>query len=426
MTSNISDAAAAHAATPVTSEELQGAAAALFDTTVEVRRHLHRHPELSFYEHETSAYVADQLRQMGVPFKKGFGKHTVRQTTPEGEAEVELDGHGIVAYIEGAMPGHTVGLRADMDALPISEDANHTVCSENPGVMHACGHDIHTAQLLTVTRMLWERRSRLAGRYVIVFQPGEESWPGGASLMIAEGALESFGCTPEVVLGAHVLAEMPVGHVGFREGTYMASGDEIHLHISGRGGHGGMPHLVTDQVLIGCETVVAMQHLVAREVPATVPLVLSFGKFMANGATNVIPDTTYICGTMRTMNETWRARMKERITTVAQSIASAYGAHTEVEIRHGYPSVCNNEALTAQATELAKEMLGAEAVESMPLRMTAEDFGYYTQRYPSVFYRFGVGSPAGAHTPQFEPNEEALRTAPAVMAWLAVKMAEKE
>lgn len=387
------------------------AAAGLFEETVSTRRHLHRHPELSFREAATSAYVAGRLREMGIPIKEGFGAFG-------GEA-----GHGIVGLIEGGRPGRTIALRADMDALPITESAGHEVRSENEGVMHACGHDLHTASLLTTCKILNDNRSALPGRYIVVFQPGEESWPGGASLMLKEGALGAFGCEPEAVIGAHVLAEMPVGHCGFRPGAYMASGDEIHLHISGRGGHGGMPHLLTDNVLIGCETVVAMQHLVAREVPATIPMVLSFGKFEADGATNVIPDKVYICGTMRTMNEEWRARMKERITTVARAIAGAYGAETEVEIRHGYPSVRNDEGLTARARRLTGELIGSENVEDMPLRMTAEDFGYYTVRYPSVFYRFGVGSASGAHTPGFNPDESALRTSPAIMAWMAIGMA---
>ena len=394
-------------------EKILSASADLFGETVEMRRHLHRHPELSFHETATSAYVEERLAAMGITYKKGYGAFG-------GEA-----GHGIVGIIEGGRPGRTIGLRADMDALPIEEAEDHEVRSESAGVMHACGHDMHTASLLTTCKILQQNRSELPGRYIVVFQPGEESWPGGASLMLKEGALRAFGEEPEVMIGAHVLAEMPVGRAGFRPGAYLASGDEIHLHISGRGGHGGMPHLMTDNVLIGCETVVAMQHLVAREVPATIPMVLSFGKFEANGATNVIPDKVYICGTMRTMDESWRSKMKQRITTVSQSLARAYGAETEVEIRHGYPSVRNSEPLTELAMRLTADLIGQENVEDMPLRMTAEDFGYYTVRYPSVFYRFGVGSPSGAHTPGFNPSEEALRTSPAIMAWMAINMAEE-
>ncbi|MDD7725458.1 MAG: M20 family metallopeptidase [Bacteroidales bacterium] len=388
-------------------ETIRAAAETLYDQTVAMRRHLHSHPELSFKETATGAYVAERLRHLNIPIKTGFAT-----------------GPGIVGLIEGGRPGRTIALRADMDALPICEAKSHAVRSQNEGVMHACGHDLHTASLLTVAQILQENRAELAGRYILVFQPGEESWPGGASLMLKDGALEAFGYKPDAVIGAHVLAEMATGHAGFRPGTYMASGDEIHIHINGRGGHGGMPHQLTDTVLIGCETVVAMQHLVAREVPATIPMVLSFGKFEADGATNVIPNTVYIAGTMRTMDETWRARTLERIEQVADGVAKTFGARAEVEIRHGYPSVCNDAALTARAKALTAEMLGSENVEEMPLRMTAEDFGYYTQRYPSVFYRFGVSSAAGAHTPDFEPDEESLRTAPAVMAWMAINMAE--
>lgn len=389
--------------------------AALYDTTVSVRRHLHAHPELSFEERETSDYVAHELEAIGIPFKRGFG------------AFGEQEGHGIVAYIECGNAGRTVALRADMDALPVTESESHACRSECDGVMHACGHDLHTASLLTTARILWKHRAELAGRFVLIFQPGEETWPGGASLMLKEGALECWGCKPDVVVGAHVLAEMPVGHIGFREGHYMASGDEIHIHVRGTGGHGGMPHLLTDNVLVGCETVVAMQHLVAREVPATVPMVLSFGKFEAKGATNVIPDTVYMAGTMRTMNEEWRARMKERITTVAKGIAQSYRAEADVEIRHGYPCVRNDESMTQRARSLTAQLVGPDGIEEvkdMALRMTAEDFGYYTVSYPAVFYRFGVGSAAGAHTPDFEPDERALRTSPAVMAWIAIGLAQ--
>ena len=391
--------------TMLTKETFLAAAAALYDETVAMRRHLHRHPELSFHETQTGAYVAERLSGLGLSVKTGYAT-----------------GAGCVALIEGGKPGHDIGLRADMDALPITEAADHAVRSETEGVMHACGHDMHTASLLTVAKILQQNRAELHGRYLLIFQPGEECWPGGASLMLKEGAASAYGFEPEAMIGAHVLAEMPTGHAGFRSGAYMASGDEIHIHIRGRGGHGGMPHLLTDNVLIGCETVVAMQHLVAREVPATVPMVLSFGKFEADGATNVIPDTVYIAGTMRTMDEAWRAKMKERIVAVAEAVAGAYGARAEVEIRHSYPCVRNDETLTPLAAELTRQLLGADKVEEMPLRMTAEDFGYYTQRYPSVFYRFGVGSPCGAHTPGFDPDEEALRASPAIMAWMAASM----
>ncbi len=392
----------------VDKDEILTSATALFSQCVETRRWLHTHAELSFQEHQTGEYIASKLRNLGIPVKTGYAR-----------------GAGCVAMIQGQLPGPTIALRADIDALPILEESSHSPRSQHDGVMHACGHDLHTASLLTTAQILQSLRNRIHGSYILIFQPGEESWPGGASLMLAEGALSAFGTEPELVLGAHVLAEMPVGHIGFRPGIYMASGDEIHIHIHGHGGHGGMPHLLTDTVLTACETVVAMQHLVAREVPATVPFVLSFGKFEADGATNVIPNEVYLAGTMRTMNEEWRAKMKQRIVTVAQSIAAAYGAQANVEIRHGYPCVINNETLTAQAQDLTAQLLGNDHIDSLPLRMTAEDFGYYTQRYPSLFYRFGVNSPNGVHTPGFNPDENALLTAPAVMTWMAINMTRK-
>lgn len=389
----------------ISKEEILGAADALYEQTVGLRRHLHRHPERSFCERETSHFVQERLRALGIPFRTGYAEH------------------GVAAFVDGVGEGPTVVLRADMDALPITEDPKHECCSENEGVMHACGHDFHTASLLAVAQILAERRDKFRGRVMLVFQPGEESDPGGARVMMRDGLFD--GITPKVVIGAHVLAEMPVGHVGFREGEYMASADEIHLIIKGHGGHGGMPHLLTDNVLTACETVCALQRLVAREVPATTPAVLSFGRIIADGATNVVPSEVFIDGTMRLLGEQWRAKMKERIRTIARCTAEAAGATCEFDIRDGYPSVYNDPEATRRVRAAAMELLGAENVEEMGVRMTAEDFGFYTVRYPSVFYRFGVGrkdgSTGNAHTSQFDPDEEALRIAPAVMAYAALK-----
>lgn len=385
-------------------EEILNAANALFDETLSIRRHLHRHPELSFHERESSLYIQKKLSEYGIDFKTGYAEN------------------GIAAFIEGNAPGKTVVLRADFDALPITEDASHECCSETPGVMHACGHDLHTATLLAVAKMLNDLRSRWNGRVMLVFQPGEESFPGGANVMMKDGLFD--GITPDVVIGAHVLADMPVGHFGFCPGTYMASGDEIHLTVRGKGGHGGMPHLLTDNVLVSCQLVVALQQLVARVVPATVPAVLSFGRIIADGATNVIPDSVYIAGTMRMMSEEWRAKMKEKIRQVANGITASFNTTCDVVIKDGYPSVYNNPEVTAKAESFVRSLVGAENVERMGVRMTAEDFGYYTVKYPSVFYRFGVMRPDGttgnAHTAQFNPDEESLRQSPAVMAWLAL------
>ena len=376
---------------------------ACFADTVQLRRTLHENPELSFCETGTAAFIRARLTEYGIRYKTGYAQN------------------GIAAFVDCAKPGKTVVLRADMDALPIEEDADHECVSRNKGVMHACGHDMHVASLLTAARVLNELRHELHGTLMFVFQPGEESFPGGANVMMRDGLFD--GIEPGVVIGAHVMPDMPVGHVGFCPGNYMASGDEIHLTVKGRGGHGGMPHLLTDNVLIACQIVVAMQQLVARVVPATVPAVLSFGKIIANGATNIIPDTVYMAGTLRMMSEQWRAEMKKRIRKVAVGIAESFGAQCDVDIKDGYPSVYNDPLATATASRLAEQLLGAGNVEQMKVRMTAEDFGYYTQKYPSVFYRLGVARPDGTtgnvHTSHFLPDEQALKTSPAVMAWLA-------
>lgn len=397
-------------------EDYLDAAASLYDFTVEARRWLHRRPELSFHEERTAAYVCEQLAELGVPYKTGFG------------------GHGVVALIEGGQPGRCVALRADMDALPIDEDPAHEVRSQVPGVMHACGHDLHTASLLTVARLLHQHRDQLPGSYLLVFQPAEEAWPGGAKVMLDNGLLDAFAQEgdanqhrPALMLGAHVQPDLPVGHFGFRSGYYMASADEIHLHIHGHGGHGGLPHKLTDTVLTGAEMLVALQAVRAREVPPDTPFVLSFGKFQANGATNVIPNEVYIAGTMRSLNEEVRAHIKTRVLTVCQDVAHMYGATCQVDIRDGYPAVYNDPDLTAEATKLLTQMLGPDNIHLLPLRTTAEDFGYYSHRLPALFYRFGVARPNGAtadvHTPQFDPDETALRSAPAIMATLATHFA---
>ncbi len=389
----------------ITAEQIRKMAECEKDNTVALRRHLHSHPELSFKERETSLYIQKQLDAMGISYKSGYAEN------------------GIAAFIDGCGSGKTVVLRADFDALPITEDDDHECCSQNKGVMHACGHDLHTASLLTVAKILNETRSEWKGRVMLVFQPGEESFPGGANVMMRDGLFD--GIEPDVVIGAHVMPDMPTGHVGFCAGNYMASGDEVHLTVKGKGGHGGMPHLLTDNVLIACETIVGMQQLVAREVPATVPSVLSFGKIIADGATNVIPDEVYMAGTLRMMSEEWRAKMKQRIRHVATSIAQTYGAECNVDIKDGYPSVYNNPQVTAKAENFAREIIGEDNVERMGVRMTAEDFGYYTVKYPSVFYRFGVMRPDGktgnVHTSHFLPDEDSLAVAPAVMTWIALR-----
>jgi len=373
-----------------------------------IRHHFHQHPELSFEESSTSAFIQAELTKLGIPFKAGYA------------------GTGIVATLKGGLPGgRVIALRADMDALPIDENTQVPFKSCNQGVMHACGHDAHSASLLGTSNILVRLKEKWAGTVLLIFQPGEETFPGGAKLMMEEGALDDP--KPELILGQHVLPDMETGHVGFKEGIYMASGDEVYLTITGKGGHAAMPHTLNDTVLAASHIIVALQQIVSRFVPANIPTVLSFGKFIANGATNIIPEKVEIAGTLRTMDETWRAKIKDKIREIATSTAQMMGTRCEVKINDGYPVVFNNEAVTQQASRLAEVYLGNEKVEKMDIRMTAEDFGYYTQKYPCAFYRFGVkqanGNTGSLHTPVFNLNDASLETSMGLMAWLAVSLA---
>ncbi|WP_255434087.1 M20 family metallopeptidase [Carboxylicivirga sp. M1479] len=373
---------------------------------IDIRRHLHQNPELSFEEHQTSAYIQKQLDSMGIPYQAGYVKT------------------GIMAYLKGKNPDkRTIVLRADMDALPIKEASELEFTSRNEGVMHACGHDAHTAALLGAAMVLTEIKEEWEGTILLLFQPAEEVFPGGAKLMMEEDCFKGY--EPEVILGQHVLPSMATGHVGFKSGMYMASGDEVYITVKGKGGHAAMPHALTDNVLIASHIIVALQQVVSRIVPAQIPTVLSFGKVIANGATNIIPEVVEIAGTLRTMNEEWRAIIKDKIREIANNTAKAMGAECEIDIKDGYPVVHNNEVVTDKAIRFSNEFIGAEQTEIMDIRMTAEDFGYYSQKYPCSFYRFGVaqekGETGSLHTPQFNLNEDSLETAAGVLAYLAFK-----
>ncbi len=378
---------------------------------IAIRRHLHQNPELSFEEHKTSAYIQEQLKQLNIPFKAGFVKT------------------GIIGYLKGKNPDkRTIALRADMDALPIQENNKLEFTSRNEGVMHACGHDAHTAALLGAAMVLNELKEEWEGTILLIFQPAEEVFPGGAKLMMEEGCFD--GHEPEVILGQHVLPNMKTGHVGFKSGMYMASGDEVYITVKGKGGHAAMPHALTDNVLIASHIIVALQQIVSRIVPAQIPTVLSFGKVIANGATNIIPERVEIAGTLRTMDEQWRAIIKTKIREIAEGIAQSMGAECEFDIKDGYPVVHNNETVSEQCIAFSKEYLGTEATELMDIRMTAEDFGYYSQKYPCSFYRFGVaqneGETGSLHTPQFNLNEDSLETAAGLMAYMGYKFMSKD
>jgi amidohydrolase len=365
------------------------------------------HPELSFKEEQTSLYVQEFLKGLGVSFTTGWA------------------GYGIVGIIEGQHPDRAVvALRADMDALPIQEENTVPYKSVHPGVMHACGHDVHTASLLGAASILQEIRSQFTGTVKLIFQPAEEKLPGGASIMIEEGVLKSP--QPKTILGQHVHPQLPAGTVGFRSGQAMGSSDEITLKIIGKGGHGAMPHLAIDPVAIAAQVITALQQVASRSADPIMPSVLTFGSVHSDGgAFNVIPESVTLAGTFRTFDETWRQQAHTRITSIASDICSGFGAKCEIHIEKGYPSLTNHPEFTARCQANAVEYLGKASVVDIPSRLTSEDFAYYTQHLPGCFYRLGVANPdkgitSPVHSPYFDIDESALTIGAGLMAWLAV------
>lgn len=387
-------------------ERIKSLAQAYKQEVIAVRRYLHAHPELSFKEVETAAFVAEKLKEIGI-------------TEIESKATT-----GWSALIRGKNPEKkVVALRADMDALPIIEANEVPYKSQNPGVMHACGHDAHTASLLGAAKILNEVRDQFEGTIKLIFQPGEEVIPGGASLMIKDKVLENP--RPNVILGQHVMPMIPAGKVGFRSGLYMASTDELYLTIKGKGGHGAMPETFIDPVLISAHLLVALQQIVSRVANPKIPSVLSFGRVEALGATNIIPNEVKIQGTFRTLDEAWRAKAHEKMRQIAEGIVEGMGGQLDFEIRKGYPFLKNEPALTARSVEAARAYLGSENVLDLDIWMAAEDFAFFSQEVDGCFYRLGTrnearGITSGVHTSTFDIEEEALEIGAGLMAWLAV------
>lgn len=371
------------------------------------RRHLHANPELSFKEEKTAKFVAEKLKSYGI-------------TPTEGVA-----GTGLVALIEGKNPSKKiVALRGDMDALPIKETNDVPYKSTNEGVMHACGHDVHTACLLGAAKILSGVKEDFEGTIKLIFQPGEEKLPGGASLMIKDGALQNPA--PSKIFGQHVMPLIPAGKVGFRKGMYMASADEIYMTVKGKGGHGAIPEMNIDPIVITSHIITALQQVVSRYSSPKIPTVLSFGKIIAEGATNVIPNEVYVEGTFRTMNEEWRADAHKRIRSIVEGIAESMGATVDLNISVGYPFLVNEPELTGRAVDAAREYLGEENVVDLDLWLAAEDFSYYSQEMDACFYRLGTrneekGIISGVHTPTFDIDESSLEIGAGLLAWLAVK-----
>ena len=391
-------------------EELRNRSLQYFEDTVTLRRHIHQHPELSGKEYNTAEFVAETLKSYGI--------------TPQ----FLLNNTAVTAIIEGQNPAYqTIALRADMDALPLPENNNLVFHSVNKGVMHACGHDIHTASLLTTARILQEIKNQWNGTIKLIFQPSEEKFPGGAIQLIDAGILEN----PKVdsILGMHVSPEIETGKIGMKTGNYMASTDEIYITAIGKGGHAALPESFVNPLIIASKILMELESFYAKYSPDDLPGVLTFGRIFGDGQTNIVPDTVKIEGTLRTFNNDFRLTAHKLIPQIASQIAVQMNGKAETFIDQGYPVLKNDEKLTQKALETVQDFLGKENVLSLDYRMTAEDFAYYSQRIPSVFYRVGVkvdGQQSNLHSPEFIANEKALELSPAVMACLAVELLERE
>jgi hippurate hydrolase len=370
---------------------------------IAVRHHLHAHPELSYQEFETSKFVQEKLASFGIPFE-------VKATT------------GVIGLIRGRNPeSRIVALRADMDALPITEENDVDYKSTKPGVMHACGHDVHTTCLLGAAKILAETTTEWEGTVKLIFQPGEEKNPGGASLLIKEGVLENPA--PQCIFGLHVNPQLEVGKLSFRGGKVMASADEIYITIKGKGGHAAAPHLTTDTILIASQLVVSLQQIISRNNNPLSPSVLSITSFQGGFTTNVIPTEVKLMGTFRAMDEEWRAKAHRLIYKQTKELVESMGAEVDVLVDVGYPTVYNHEALNAHVQKIGEAYIGEANIEETEVRMGAEDFGYYSQAIPGCFFRLGTannakGITAGVHTPCFNIDEAAIETGIGMMATL--------
>ena len=386
-------------------EKIKALAKKYFSEFVEIRHHLHAHPELSYQEFETSKFIQNKLQEIGIPFE-------VKATT------------GVVGLIKGKNPNkRIVALRADMDALPIKEENDIPYKSKNEGVMHACGHDVHTTCLLGASKILYELKDEWEGTVKLIFQPGEEKNPGGASLMIKDGVLENP--TPQSIYALHVNTILEVGQLSFRSGKVMASADELYITVKGKGGHAASPHITVDPILISSHLVIALQQLVSRNNNPFNPSVLSITSFNAGNTTNVIPNEVKLMGTFRAMDEEWRFNAHKLIKKITMELVQSMGGEAELHIDVGYPCVMNNENVTSDAMKKAIKYIGDENVSETELRMGAEDFGYYAQKIPACFFRLGTmnnakGIIAGVHTPVFNIDESAIEIGMGIMAWMGI------
>ncbi|MEP7251997.1 MAG: M20 family metallopeptidase [Ginsengibacter sp.] len=388
-------------------EHIKQQAKNIVDKVLVNRRHLHATPELSFHEYNTSAFIKAQLDEMGIEWKP-------------------MAINGVVGIVQGSLlSDKVVALRGDIDALPITETNDIDYISKNVGVMHACGHDVHTSSLLGVANILQSMKANFGGTVKLIFQPAEEKLPGGANLMISEGVLKDP--VPSAVIGQHVSPVIDCGKIGIRKGKFMASTDEIYVTVYGKGGHAAQPHQNIDPVMLAAQILVSLQQVVSRMANPTLPSVLSFGKVIANGAMNVIPDEVRLDGTFRTLDEAWRDKAHKLMKKMAEGIAESMGGKCEFTINKGYPFLINDEKLTEQITNYAVDFLGEQNVQPVDIWMAAEDFAYYSQAAPSCFYLLGIrneakGITSSLHTSTFNVDENALLDSIGLMSYIAVKL----
>ncbi len=385
-------------------EQIKSLSAKNFEAVIAYRRHIHANPELSYQEYNTANYIASVLEEYGIPYTR-------------------MAGTGIIGIIKGKQPGKTIALRADIDALPIEERNEVSYKSANAGVMHACGHDVHTSTLLGAAKILSELSDEWNGTIKLIFQPGEEKLPGGASILIKEGVLENPA--PSSVMGQHVLPSLEAGKAGFATGSYMAACDEIYLTVKGKGGHAALPKAIVNPILITSEILLEVEKTFMDNVKSESPMVLAFGKLTANGATNIIPNEVNLEGTLRTMDENSRDIVHETLRGIVSNTAKKRGGDYDLRIIKGYPVLVNDEQVTRRAKKFAEEYLGKENIVDLEPRMTSEDFAYYSKVKPSCFYRLGTGNvskgiTSGLHTSTFNVDETSLETGMGLMAWIAI------
>jgi amidohydrolase len=376
----------------------------LKEDVIQLRRHFHSYPELSYKETETSRFICDWLQKNGIIFRNGIA------------------GTGIIGTIKGKAQGKKViALRAEMDALPITERNKTEYSSLNPGKMHACGHDAHLAMLLGTTKLLNSIRDQFGGTVLLIFQPGEEKCPGGARLVIESGELENP--KPDIVIAQHILPELETGKVGYKAGRYMASCDEIYITVTGKGGHAALPGLTTDQIYIASNLVIRLKNrMMEQQTINKIPTVLGIGRISGEGATNIIPENVYIAGTFRTFDEKWRSEGISLVRSVSAETALEFGVKIDVNIAEGYPVLFNDENLTSKAIKFSEELLGKNKIETYDIRMSSDDFSFYSALAPSLYYRVGIRKEdtemLKLHTSDFDIDEDGLETGVANLSWL--------